>query len=172
MTRVRKRIIAIGLVAVLVLAFAAPAYAYFTDVQRASGAQEVDLNYSAEITEKHEDPEGDLSDKLIAIENTGSSDIMARVFVSDAMAGWTVKAEKISNNWSVENTKGGKLYVYKRVIHPGETSDTLKVVVTKDDASAADRYPDFDVIAVGQTSPVAYDDNNQPYGYAWQSENK
>ena len=56
MTRVRKRIITIGLIAILALAFAAPAYAYFTDVQRASGAQEVDLNYSAEITEKHEDP--------------------------------------------------------------------------------------------------------------------
>ena len=51
MTRVRKRIITIGLIAILALAFAAPAYAYFTDVQRASGAQEVDLNYSAEVTE-------------------------------------------------------------------------------------------------------------------------
>lgn len=32
MTRVRKRIITIGLIAILALAFAAPAYAYFTDV--------------------------------------------------------------------------------------------------------------------------------------------
>lgn len=169
MTRVRKRIITIGLIAILALAFAAPAYAYFTDVQRASGAQEVDLNYSAEVTEKHEDQNSSLLDKVVSIKNTGSSDIMARVFVSDAMDGWTVAAQEISNNWKVEIVPGGKLYTYTRVITPDEPnnmSDELRVIAKKD-SSTNDRYPDFDIIVVGQTSPVAYDDNNKPYGYAW-----
>lgn len=170
MIRVRKRIITIGLIAILALAFAAPAYAYFTDVQRASGAQEVDLKYSAEVTEKHEDPNSSLLDKVISIKNTGSSDIMARVFVSDAMDGWTVVAQKVSNNWKEETVPGGKLYTYTRVVTPDEpnnVSDELRVVATKNDPDANDRYPDFDIIVVGQTSPVAYDDNNKPYGYAW-----
>ena len=107
MTRVRKRIITIGLIAILALAFAAPAYAYFTDVQRASGAQEVDLNYSAEITEKHEDPNSSLLDKVVSIKNTGSSDIMARVFVSDAMDGWKVSATmKDATVWKSEKVTG------------------------------------------------------------------
>lgn len=170
MTRVRKRIITIGLIAVLVLAFAAPAYAYFTDVQRASGAQQVDLSYSAEITEKHENPSEDLCDKVIAIKNTGSSDIMARVFVSDAMAGWTVTATmKDATVWKSEKVDNGTLYTYTPVIHPNGKSDELKIEVK---GTPSENWPDFDVIAVGQTSPVAYDDNNQPYGYAWQSENK
>lgn len=165
MTRVRKRIITIGLIAILVLAFAAPAYAYFTDVQRASGAQEVDLNYSAEITEKHEDPNSSLLDKVVSIKNTGSSDIMARVFVSDAMDGWKVSATmKDATVWKSEKVTGGTLYTYTPVIRPDETSGELTIEVS---GTPEEHWPNFDVIVVGQTSPVAYDDNNKPYGYAW-----
>lgn len=150
---------------VFALAFAAPAYAYFTDVQRASGAQEVDLDYSAEITEKHEDPNGSLYDKVVSIKNTGSSDIMARVFVSDAMDGWTVGASmKDATVWKSEKVTGGTLYTYTPVIRPDETSGELTIEVS---GTPEEHWPDFDVIVVGQTSPVAYDDNNKPYGYAW-----
>lgn len=165
MTRVRKRIITIGLIAILALAFAAPAYAYFTDVQRASGAQEVDLNYSAEITEKHEDPNSSLLDKVVSIKNTGSSDIMARVFVSDAMDGWKVSATmKDATVWKSEKVTGGTLYTYTPVIRPDETSGELTIEVS---GTPEEHWANFDVIVVGQTSPVAYDDNNKPYGYAW-----
>lgn len=165
MTRVRKRIITIGLIAILALAFAAPAYAYFTDVQRASGAQEVDLKYSAEITEKHENPNNSLLDKVVSIKNTGSSDIMARVFVSDAMDGWTVSAKmKDATVWKSEKVTGGTLYTYTPVIRPDETSGELKIEVS---GTPEEHWSEFDVIVVGQTSPVAYDDNNKPYGYAW-----
>ena len=149
MTRVRKRIITIGLIAILALAFAAPAYAYFTDVQRASGAQEVDLNYSAEITEKHEDPNSSLLDKV----------------VSDAMDGWKVSATmKDATVWKSEKVTGGTLYTYTPVIRPDETSGELTIEVS---GTPEEHWPNFDVIVVGQTSPVAYDDNNKPYGYAW-----
>ena len=103
MTRVRKRIITIGLIAILALAFAAPAYAYFTDVQRA-----------------------------------------------------TV--------WKSEKVTGGTLYTYTPVIRPDETSGELTIEVS---GTPEEHWPNFDVFVVGQTSPVAYDDNNKPYGYAW-----
>lgn len=165
MTRVRKQIITIGLIAILALAFAAPAYAYFTDIQRASGAQEVNLDYSAEITEKHENPNTGLYDKVVSIKNTGSSDIMARIFVSDAMEGWTVSAAiSDATIWKSTKVNGGTLYTYTPVIHPDSESAELTIKVS---GTPSEHWPDFDVIVVGQTSPVAYDDNNQPYGYAW-----
>lgn len=108
---------------------------------------------------------GNLYDKVVSIKNTGSSDIMARVFVSDAMDGWTVKATmKDVTVWKSEKVTGGTLYTYTPVIRPDETSGELTIKVS---GTPEEHWPDFDVIVVGQTSPVAYDDNNKPYGYAW-----
>ena len=86
-------------------------------------------------------------------------------FVSDAMDGWTVGASmKDATVWKSEKVTGGTLYTYTPVIRPDETSGELTIEVS---GTPEEHWPDFDVIVVGQTSPVAYDDNNKPYGYAW-----
>lgn len=75
MTKTSKRLITIGLVALLaVILCAGPAYAYFTAVTSASGEKEITLGYS---TETNEDFDGE--DKSITMKNTGDIDVMVRV---------------------------------------------------------------------------------------------
>lgn len=77
---------------------------------------------------------------------------MARVFVSDAMDGWTVKATmKDVTVWKSEKVTGGTLYTYTPsfVLMKQVVRLTIKVSGTPEE-----HWPDFDVIVVGQTSQL------------------
>lgn len=170
MVSIRKRFIAIGLAAALALiAFAAPAYAYFTDILSASGSHDIVLGYSFEVKEKHEDPQEDLTGKVISIKNTGETDIMARVFVSDAMDGIEVGVSKASEDWYSEPVPGGTMWTYKWVIPPNGISAELKVDISGD---IPDKYPYFDLIVSGQASEVAYDESGNAYAVQWQPQSR
>lgn len=177
MTKLSKKITATVVSIVVALAiYAVPAYAYFTDVLRASGQHEIELGFSSEF---HESKGEDAKDKVAYIENTGNTDIMFRVlvFYKTPSANITVKPY-VSNTTNWEHTAynadlGYEMWTYKSVVYPIEgknKSDELKVnVEVLGELAAADA--DFDVTLVAQTSPVAYDENGNQYAYAWTNVN-
>lgn len=173
MTKLSKRITTIALSIVVALAICAvPAYAYFTDVLRASGQHAVELGFSSEFHEnKGEDPK----DKVAWIENTGNTDIMFRVLIFYKAPNENIKVNPyVSNttNWNrtaYNADLGYEMWTYKSVVYPIEgkdTSDELKVNVEVS-GPLSELDADFDVTLVAQTSPVAYDEDGNQYAYAW-----
>ena len=179
MTKLSKRIIPIGLSILVALAICAvPAYAYFTDVLRASGQHEIELGFDSEFKEDHDLNDG--KDKVAYLKNTGNTDVMFRVLVFYQIPNSDPENPNITvnvssptmTNWShtaYDPALGYEVWTYIPVVYPIEgqnTSEELKVnVETKGAVSEADA--DFDITLVAQTSPVAYDEDGNQYAYAW-----
>lgn len=170
MMKLGKRTITLGIVLALALvAFAAPAYAFFTNVLSASGNHDIKLGYRSSITE---DPTGDNESdcvKNITMTNEGDTEIMVRVYISgieDAPEGVAVTVADPSNAWSKPANKDG-FYEYKYRLQPGDKTEVLKVRANTAKTDSEDAYDSFSIMVVGQTSPVAYDKDNKAYAYEW-----
>lgn len=160
-----KKMVAVGLASTLcVAAVAGPAYAYFTDVVRASGQHSLTLGYSSEL---HEELDG--LNKKITIENTGNTDVMVRVqiFGIENRPGMDISVK--GSNWQKAalpaGQEEGQVWEYTQVLPPKATTDELLIEVKQ---TITDQLlGEFDIIVIGQTSPAAYDEAGNPYAYNW-----
>lgn len=159
--RISKKIL-IGLVtgALCVAALTGTALAYFSDKTVAMGEHPVKLGYSTEINEEIVD-----GNKQISIANTGETEVTVRVqlFYSNAD---DVTVTVSGNGWAQQEEAESDAHVwyYNQVLAPGATTGDLEAKISAD----AEKVPaGFDVIVVSQSSPVAYDEAGNPYGYYW-----
>ena len=163
MTSLAKRVGTIALCTALGMAtVGGTAYAYFTSNTQASGGHTIELGYSSEIKEGIED-----GSKNITMENTGNTEIMVRVqlFYGTGVNGSiTVRegADGTDTGWS---QKDG-MWVWEGVLAPHATTGSLMVDV---EATAGTDLSNFDVTVIGQTSPVYYNEKNEPVPYLWQT---
>lgn len=168
----RKRahkLIAIGLASVLaVAAFGGTAYAYFTDQVKASGEKEVVFGYNYETEERIEGTE-----KVVRIVNTGDTEIMARVLIFGAGEVDNQGRTEIvpGAGWQKQPAGEGTCFVYNVPLKPqgqeGDATTELRIKLTGTQVDA-DEAEDFEVIVVGQVSPVAYNAAGTSwYGYNW-----
>lgn len=167
MTSLVKRAGIVVLSAVLcIAALSGTAFAYFTANVSASGGHELTLGYESHLEEKL-----DGLNKDISMQNTGQTDIKVRVliFYSDWMNESgdvtvnTANAEGSDKWFRVENYDGdGEMWEYSDVLQPGDRTTSLIAAVT-----ANKEIKDFDIIIVGQTNPVYYDESNKAHGTIW-----
>lgn len=128
------------------------AMAYFTTYATASGGASLSLNNTVTI------PEEEVVNwtKNVIIQNTGETDCYVRVQV---FAG-----EKYQNSlqYSDENGKwtpgGDGYYYYSDIVPAGGQSEKLMIHIDN-----LDSEDDFNVIVVQESTPVLYDENNEPY---------
>lgn len=161
------RIIAAGLASVLaVTAFAGTAWAYFTDQVRASGEKEVVFGYDYETEEKIEG-----TDKVIRIVNKGATEVMARVLIFGAGDADDQGRTAIypGDGWRQQQSDEGTCFVYTLPLKPsgtdGDATTELRIKLT---GAQGDEPEDFQVVVVGQVSPVAYNAAGTSwYGCNW-----
>ncbi len=171
MKNMGKRIVAVAMASVLaVVAVAGSAYAYFTDFVKTEGQRELVFGYS---TETHEDISDD-GTKTITISNTAITEAMVRVIIFGADMDDPQGLTEIvaGGNWSDPkhaSDGSGYIYEYTKVLAPvgqeGSTTEPLQIKLNKPEGQSG--LEEFQVIVIGQCSPVAYDDNDRPYGYIW-----
>lgn len=171
MTSLVKRAGFVVLAATLcIAALSGTAFAYFTANTSASGGHELTLGYESHIEE-----ELDGLDKNITMTNTGETDIMVRVQIF--YSNWMNESGDITvdthnaegfDGWSPVASSGseGETWEYKGVLKPGESTSALVAEV-----SAKSEIKDFDIIVIGQTSPIYYDENGTLVPYLWQAQN-
>lgn len=165
MTSLAKRASIVAIAAVLAtVAIAGTAYAYFTAYTQANGGHTLELGYSTEITE-------DVTDgvKTISMKNTGDIDVKVRIqiFYGSGINNSIAVVIPDADGWT---KTGDNMWEYDGVLAPDANTSDLKVEVRVadgvDDPSSVD-LSNFDVIVIGQTSPVYYDDNGNPIAYLW-----
>lgn len=173
MKNMGKRIVAVAMASVLaVAAVAGSAYAYFTDFVKTEGQRQLVFGYS---TETHEDISDD-GTKTITISNTAITEAMVRVIIfgadTDDPQGLTEIVAGDNDNWIKRGAaadRRGYIYEYSKVLAPvgqeGSTTEPLQIKLNKPEGQSG--LEEFQVIVIGQCSPVAYDDNDRPYGYIW-----
>ena len=161
MKKLLKRTVAIGLAATLaVAAVAGTAYAYFTDQVKATGVKEVVFGYDYKTNDNIVDGK-----KVVNIENTGQTEIAARVMIFGAED--AKHAEIVPDKgWSKEIIEGVACFTYtKKALAPGEKTTNIVVELT---GVPEDESDQFEVIVVGQASPVAYnEDGTKWWPYNW-----
>lgn len=160
MTSLAKRASIVAIAAVLAtVAMVGTAYAYFTSYAQASGGHTLELGYSTEITE-------DVTDgvKTISMKNTGNIDVMVRIQLFYGTG--------INDNIKVEvpdvegwTKTGDHTWEFAGVLEPDASTSDLVVNVSANSKNVD--LSNFDVIVIGQTSPVYYDDNENPVPYLW-----
>lgn len=156
----RVSIIAVA-TALCLVAFAGTALAYFSDLTIANGQKSINLGYSTETVE-----EKDGLDKHIVMTNTGDTDVMVRVQMfyptSDPD---TIKVTVEGTNWREVEGSEAHMFVYDKVLAPGEETEILLATVDIKNVEAAPNQ--FDVIVVGQTAPAVYNADGVAHGFGW-----
>lgn len=161
-TSLAKRASVIVVAAAIALtAFAGTAYAYFTSQTQASGGHSLELGFSTEIDE----PIDENGEKTISMTNTGDTDIMVRIqlFYGSGVNNTinvTPGAEGTDSRWT--NQDG--VWYWDGVLSTKQATGPLKVSVTADEGVD---LSGFDVVVIGQTSPVYYDESGHPVAYLW-----
>lgn len=128
------------------------AMAYFTTYATAAGGASLSLNNTVTI------PEEDVVNwtKNVTIQNTGETDCYVRVqvFAGDKY--------QDSLQYSDENGKwtpgSDGYYYYSDIVPVGGASEKLLVHIDNMDSE-----DNFNVIVVQESTPVLYDENDQPY---------
>lgn len=159
-----------GLVAaatvICLVAVAGTAFAYFTDYVAANGSKTLNLEYSTETKE-----ELDGLDKHITMTNTGNTEVFVRVQLfygegSNQNVTVTVPGEGTGEGWS-QDAADSHVWNYAGTLAPGQSTSQLVVDVT-----ANETIKDYNIVVIGQTSPVLYDENNDPYPSIWSDEDQ
>lgn len=167
MRKLAKRAIAIGLASTLaVAAVAGTAWGYFTDQVEGRGEASVAFGYDYRVDEDIDEETGE---KTVKIQNTGQTEIMARVLIFGAGDDDMLHRTEISHEgWTPQPSagEGGTCLVYDKPLLPGE--DTLPVHVSLTNVPEEDPG-EFRVIVVGQASIVTYDDDGIPHAYTWKN---
>lgn len=151
--------------ALCVVAVAGTAFAYFTDYVYAAGSKTLDLEYQTEI---HEEMDG--LNKSIHMENTGNTEVFTRIQLFYGNADGVSAEVAPGEGWTRTSGEGDmpETWEYAKVLapqgQPGNTTSDLTVNVTADHA-----IHDFDIIVIGQTSPVVYD-GEEPQPSIWTTE--
>lgn len=163
MRKMAKGAVAVGLASVLaVSALATTAWGYFTDQVRASGERELSFGYDYDTKETIEG-----TDKVVSIQNTGPTEVAARVLVFGAGADDALGRTVIEPGagWAEQPSEQGTCYSYARVLAPGESTTELRVSLSWV-VEGIEAEP-FEVTVIGQASPVAYDEDGSWYAYSW-----
>lgn len=130
------------------------ALAYFTTYCAAEGSVTMNMGF----TDTEIDETVDSTGKHVTIRNTGEYDcfVRVRVFAPDITnAGYTP-----GDGW----TQDGDYWYYTPVLAPG--AETSELLVTYDFPEGEDQedYPEFNIVAIYECTPVVYDENGNPYG--------
>lgn len=128
------------------------AMAYFTTYATAAGGASLSLNNTVTV------PEETVSNwtKHVTIENTGTTDCYVRV---KAIAG-----QKYQDGLTYADDNGkwtpgeDGYYYYSDIVPVGEKAQELRIMIDNMDSEE-----DFNVIVVQESTPVLYDENDQPY---------
>lgn len=134
--------------------------AYFSDSVNNSGQGTVILKHS---TVTHENIE-DGKDKVITVENTGTTDVIVKILLEypDGVATVGPKEGDALVDW-VRNDDGW--YYYTKVLKAGETSSAIKVTVGEN----APTY-EFDITVMTASERVVYNEDGSlftPDGWAY-----
>lgn len=133
--------------------------AYFSDSVNNSGQGTVILKHS---TVTHEEIE-DGKDKVITIENTGTTDVVVKILLEYPEGAATVGAKDGETLEWVANDDGW--YYYPKVLKAGETSSAIKVTVGEN----APTY-EFDITVMTASERVIYNEDGSlvtPDGWAY-----
>ena len=133
--------------------------AYFSDSVNNSGQGTVILKHS---TVTHEEIE-DGKDKVITIENTGTTDVVVKILLEYPEGAATVGAKDGETLEWVANDDGW--YYYTKVLKAGETSSAIKVTVGEN----APTY-EFDITVMTASERVVYNEDGSlftPDGWAY-----
>lgn len=164
MMNLAKRSITIAIaIALCMTVCAGTAFAYFTSNAKASGGHTIALEYSSNTNETIVD-----GNKQISMQNTGSADIMVRIqlFFGTGVNNNIAVETPGADGWSKTGTTGSEVWTYSKVLAAGESTSILPVNVS---AAEDVDLSNFDVVVIGQTSPVHYDEAGVPVPYLWTS---
>lgn len=148
--KLHKRSAAFMLAAVLTAAAVSvpSVLAYFTDYVKASGSQEVQLQWQTELKEDVRE-----NDKHITIDNVGDTPVIVRVqvFANEDLATVT------GGSWQ----KAGDWYYYKKILKAGETMSADDELLV--DVKGSDELPagDFNIVVVHESQRVVYESNSK-----------
>lgn len=164
MMNLAKRSITIAIaIALCMTVCAGTAFAYFTSNAKASGGHTIALEYSSNTNETIVD-----GNKQISMQNTGSADIMVRIqlFFGTGVNNNIAVETPGADGWSKTGITGSEVWTYSKVLAAGESTSILPVNVS---AAEDVDLSNFDVVVIGQTSPVYYDEAGVPVPYLWTS---
>ena len=133
--------------------------AYFSDSVNHSGQGTVILKHS---TVTHEEIE-DGKDKVITIENTGTTDVIVKILLEYPEGAATVGAKDGETLEWVANDDGW--YYYTKVLKAGKTSSAIKVTVGEN----APTY-EFDITVMTASERLVYNEDGSlvtPDGWAY-----
>lgn len=158
MSLVKRASVVIVAAVLATAAVAGTAYAYFTAYTQANGGHTLELGYSTNITETVTD-----GNKTISMQNTGNIDVMVRVqiFYGSGVNNSIAVDIPDAEGWT---KTGDNTWEFNGVLEPDASTSELHVNVS---ASENVDLSNFDVIVIGQTSPVYYDNAGNPVPYLW-----
>lgn len=152
MKRMNKKSICLAVAALLLVSSLAvgSAIAYFTAIDKAAGAVELDLGFTEAIPNEVVQNRT----KTITITNNGNYDCYVRL---RALTG--NKYDGCLKYEGADWTNDGDYYYYGKILNPGAATSEI-VIDIKETFDMADS--DFNVIVIQECTPVLYDADGNP----------